>query len=78
MKGIKQDDVIQSLRGFEEGTLSATAAMRNCGLLAQSDAATNRVFLVRDTKESARRILNAAGRDRAAHIVAELTALLSQ
>ena len=78
MKGVKQDDVVQALRGFEEGTLSATAAMRNAGLLAASDAATNRVFLVRDTEESARRILKAAGRDRAAHIVVALTELLSQ
>ena len=60
---------------FEEGQTSAGAgAMRSCGLLeASSDSSTNRVFLVRDSKEVARRLLiAAAGTDRAAEIAAAL------
>ena len=76
-KGVQQDDVKAALRGFEEGQLSATAAMRSCGLLAKSDSSTNRVFLVRDSKEVARRLLDATGHDRAAEIVAALSELLT-
>ena len=76
-KGVQQDDVKAALRGFEEGQLSATAAMRSCGLLAKSDSSTNRVFLVRDSKEVARRLLDATGPDRAAEIVAALSELLT-
>jgi len=75
-KGVDQGEVKQALRAFEEGELSATAAMRACGLLPKSDSSTNRVFLVRDSKEVARRLLDAAGPDRAAEIVAALTELL--
>jgi len=77
-KGVDQGEVKQALRAFEEGELSATAAMRACGLLPKSDSSTNRVFLVRDSKEVARRLLDAAGPDRAAEIVAALTELLTQ
>lgn len=76
-KGVDQGEVKQALRAFEEGELSATAAMRACGLLPKSDSSTNRVFLVRDSKEVARRLLDAAGPDRAAEIAAALTELLT-
>ena len=77
-KGIEQAQVQQALRAFEEGELSATAAMKACGLLAPSDAATNRVFLVRDSQEVARRLIAAAGVERAAEIAAALSTLLTE
>ena len=67
-KGVKQDQVIQALRGFEEGELSATAAMRVAGLLSAKDSSVNRVFLVRDSHEVARRLVKATGSDRAVEI----------
>lgn len=77
-KGVKQEQVQQALRAFEEGELSASAAMRACGLLAPSDASTNRVFLVRDSQEVARRLIAAAGVERAAEIAAALSTLLTE
>lgn len=67
-KGVNQDQVIEALRGFEEGELTATAAMRAAGLLSERDSSTNRVFLVRNSKEVARRLISAAGSDRAIEI----------
>ena len=77
-KGIEQTQVQQALRAFEEGELSAAAAMKVCGLLAPSDASTNRVFLVRDSQEVARRLIVAAGVERAAEIAAALSTLLTE
>jgi len=77
-KGVEQEQVKQALRAFEEGELSAAAAMRACGLLAASDASTNRVFLVRDSQEVARRLIAAAGVERAAEIAAALSTLLTE
>ena len=77
-KGIEQAQVQQALRAFEEGELSAAAAMKVCGLLAPSDASTNRVFLVRDSQEVARRLIVAAGVERAAEIAAALSTLLTE
>jgi hypothetical protein len=77
-KGIEQSSVKQALRAFEEGELSAAAAMRACGLLAQSDASVNRVFLVRDSQEVARRLIAAAGVERAAEIAAALNTLIKE
>jgi hypothetical protein len=77
-KGIEQSSVQQALRAFEEGELSAAAAMRACGLLPQSDASVNRVFLVRDSQEVARRLIAAAGVERAAEIAAALSTLLTE
>lgn len=77
-KGVEQTAVKQALRAFEEGELSASAAMRACGLLAPSDASTNRVFLVRDSQEVARRLIAAAGVERAAEIAAALSTLLTE
>ena len=77
-KGIEQAQVQQALRAFEEGELSAAAAMKVCGLLAPSDASTNRVFLVRDSQEVARRLIAAAGVERAAEIAAALSTLLTE
>ena len=77
-KGIEQTQVQQALRAFEEGELSAAAAMKACGLLAPSDASTNRVFLVRDSQEVARRLIAAAGVERAAEIAAALSTLLTE
>ena len=77
-KGVEQSAVQQALRAFEEGELSATGALRACGLLAPSDASTNRVFLVRDSQEVARRLIAAAGHDRAAEIAAALNHLLTE
>lgn len=68
VKGVKQNQVIEALRGFEEGELTATAAMRAAGLLSGRDSSTNRVFLVRDSKEVARRLISAAGSSRAMEI----------
>ena len=76
-KGVDQDKVKEALRALEEGQTSATGAMRSCGLLTSSDSSTNRVFLVRDSKEVARRLIAAAGTDRAAEIAAALTDLLT-
>jgi hypothetical protein len=77
-KGVEQEQVKQALRAFEEGELSAAAAMRACGLLAQSDASVNRVFLVRDSQEVARRLIAAAGVERAAEIAAALNTLIKE
>ena len=77
-KGIEQEAVQQALRALEEGQTSATGAMRACGLMTASDASTNRVFLVRDSQEVARRLIAAAGPDRAAEIAAALNHLLTE
>lgn len=77
-KGIDQNKVKEARRAFAEGQMSGAAAMRFCGLEAPSDSSTNRVFLVRDSIEVARRLLVAAGRDRAAEIAAALEHLLTQ
>jgi hypothetical protein len=77
-KGVEQSSVQQALRAFEEGELSAAAAMRACGLLAQSDSSINRVFLVRDSQEVARRLIAAAGVERAAEIAAALNTLIKE
>lgn len=77
-KGIEQAAVQQALRALEEGQTSATGAMRACGLMTASDASTNRVFLVRDSQEVARRLIAAAGHDRAAEIAAALNHLLTE
>ena len=76
-KGVDQGKVKESLRALEEGQVSAAGAMRSCGLMTSSDSSTNRVFLVRDSKEVARRLIAAAGTDRAAEIAAALTDLLT-
>jgi hypothetical protein len=47
-------------------------------LLPQSDASVNRVFLVRDSQEVARRLIAAAGVERAAEIAAALSTLLTE
>ena len=67
-KGIDQNKVKEARRAFAEGQMTGAAAMRFCGLEAPSDSSTNRVFLVRDSTEVARRMIVAAGKERAIEI----------